>query len=402
MPASAFLLDVTRIVSRLGKGALTGIDRVELAYLRYLLGQDVPVYGLTRTPAGVLVLPVSALKLIADWAQGGPLPGPIDLIGRIARRKAPDQARAETQLRHHALRRLPVALLGQGLRRLLAPGTVYLNVGHANLSPRVLRGLHRARLRVAVMLHDTIPLESPEYARADQIAVFARRVAAVSAHADVVIHTAHTTRLANERHLAKAGRVPPGVVAPLAVDMPKPDLGALPPGLMPSEPYFVVLGTIEPRKNHALLLDVWDALAAEKGPLPKLLVIGNRGWAKPALFARLDRGVAGVQVLSGLGDQAVATLVAGARALLFPSFAEGFGLPAIEAMRLKTPVIASDLPIFREVMGDYAVYLTPSDVYSWMRTIRDTSLGPSGRVPEAGGLASVTWSDHLRIVLTSI
>lgn len=402
MSGRAYLLDLTRLVSRLGKGAATGIDRVELAYLTQLLKQSAPVFGLVRTPAGLILCDRQGMTCVADWAKGGTLPRKVDLIGRITRRGNPVRAAAEAALRKIALRRMPVALAGAAMRRAVPEGTVYLNVGHSNLSAQVLRVLREgAGLKIVVLLHDTIPLDYPEFSRPDQVPVFRSRVAAISAHADVVIHTAAATRLSNDRQLARFGRVPHGLVAPLGVEL-APATGAELPDLDLAAGFFVVLGTIEPRKNHALLLDVWDRLAARGGLLPRLLIVGNRGWAERPLLDRLDRGVPGVTVLTGLDDRAVARLLGEARALLFPSFAEGFGLPALEALKAGIPVIASDLAVFRELLGESAIFLDPRDIDAWSETIEAIAGGAQNPGSRSGVPGLSTWEDHVRLVLTSI
>jgi len=294
--------------------------------------------------------------------------------------------------------RAPMALAGWALRRKVPCGAVYLNTGHTNLSPRMMRALHAVPgLRIVVLLHDTIPLDHPEYTRPGQISGFRAKMAAVSAHADLIVHTAHATRAATEAQLSCLGRVPPGLVAPLGVAVPPPDQGALPPGLDLSAPWFVTVGTIEPRKNHTLLLDVWEAMAAQ-GPVPRLFILGNRGWADPALLARLDRGVPGITVLSGLCDGAMMALVAGARAMLFPSHVEGFGLPPFEAASLGTPVISTPLPVIHEGLGDYPVYAGASDSYSWMETI----LALNAHESRMKNIEPPSWTDHFRIVLNDL
>lgn len=401
MAAEAYLLDVTRLLSRLGRGALTGIDRVELAYLGGLLASGLPVFALAKTPAGVLLLPKEAMRQIEAWSQGSALPIGSDLIGRLGRKDQPVLAAIEAKLRRMAIARAPIFLAGRMLRRTLPANTRYLNVGHANLSSRMLRAIReKAGFQIAVLLHDTIPLDHPEYTRADQVETFRRKVAAISAHADVVIHSAQATRETNELQLKKFGRVPAGIVSPLGVSIPDPDNAELPDGIDLARGYFVTVGTIEPRKNHQLLLDVWESIAHKYGPMPHLYIVGNRGWAEASLLDRLDQGVAGVSVLNGLSDSGVAALVSHADALLFPSLAEGFGLPALEARALGTQVICTDLPIFRELLGIEAVYLPPGDIYSWERTIMDRFLhGRYGR--NTVNLGDIpTWSNHLRIVLT--
>lgn len=401
MAAGAYIVDVTRIASRLGRGALTGIDRVELAYIHHIPKTGVPTLALLRTRAGVMVLAPKAFAAIEGWASGTPIPMARDRLARLTRRQDALLGRVETALRQFAVLRAPMVLAGRALRRKLPPNAVYLNTGHANLSLPMMSALHAVPgLRVVVLVHDTIPLDHPEFTRPDQIAGFARKMTTVSSQADLIVHTAHATRAATEAQLSSLGRVPPGVVAPLGVAVASADPVALPAGLNLTLPYFVTVGTIEPRKNHALLLDVWDQMAAN-GPVPHLYILGNRGWADPALLARLDRGVAGVSVLSGLTDGAMMALVAGARAMLFPSHVEGFGLPPFEAAAIGTPVVCAPLPVIREGLGQYPVYLSAHDSYSWLETIQRLT-ATSLRNEDKKTVAPPEWRSHFKTVLNAL
>jgi glycosyltransferase involved in cell wall biosynthesis len=397
--ASAYVIDLTRLVSRQGHRTLTGIDRVELAWLSHLLTLETPLYALIRTPLGCLLLPRAGAQAVQDMALRRIVPGPLDLLSRLMRRGNLARGRAESLLRRMALARLPIWALARGLRRHLPKGAAYLNLGHSNLSAPVLAALGQAGVRRLVMVHDCIPLDHPTFSRADAPAAFAAKLSAVSAHADTVIHLTHATRAGTEAHLARLGRVPPGIVAPLGVTVAPPDPTALPPGLDLTAPYFVILGTIEPRKNHALLLDVWERLAQDTHPLPRLIIAGGRGWAGPDLLARLDRKPPGVIELPGLTDGAVSALLSNARALLFPSHAEGFGLPAIEAAALSVPLLCSDLPVFREILNDYPVYLRSDDIYSWAETIKRTS-GSDRFNDTSAAQVLPQWEEHFRVVLT--
>lgn len=403
MPAEAYLLDVTRLASRLGRGALTGIDRVELAYLRHLSAGLVPCLGLLRTSAGIVVLRSEGLHAITDWAAGAVIPEKRDLLARLSRRGTVMQGRVETALRAFALARAPMMLAGRVLAKVCPPRCVYLNVGHANLSDKMMAALRRVPgLRIAVMVHDTIPLDYPAFTRHGQAAVFGRKLAVVSRHADVVIHTAPSTQRQTEIHLKALGRVPRSVMAALGVDLPVPDPSQVPAGLSLETPYFVALGTIEPRKNHRLLLDIWESMAQRHGPLPRLLILGNRGWADAALFARLDRGVPGVQVISGLSDGAMACVLQRARALLFPSLAEGFGLPPFEAAGMGVAVISSDLSVIRDGLLDYPVYLDPADSYSWMETIMGYVAGKRPPTGVRSGFEVPKWETHFNTILRDL
>jgi glycosyltransferase involved in cell wall biosynthesis len=94
-------------------------------------------------------------------------------------------------------------------------------------------------------------------------------------------------------------------------------------------------------------------------------------------------------------------LLSGARALLMPSFAEGFGIPVIEALQSGTPVIASDLGVFREVAGDIPLYLRPDDPTAWMEAILSYSEGSADRQRQAALIAhyaAPNWEDHFRHV----
>jgi len=395
----ARLLDLTRLVSRLGRGTLTGVDRVELAYLTHLLAGPGTLFGLVRTALGFVLLDAAGCRAVALRARGEVDLGQADLLGRLTRRGAPLRARAEADLRKLALARCARPLLARMIRQHLPGRFSYLNVGHANLSDRVMRAMGPAQK--AVLVHDAIPLDYPEYTRAGMAAVFARKLGVVSRWADLVICSSQDAKARIEAHMA---RVPPVVVAGLGVPMPV--VGKLPEGLDLTAPYFVTIGTIEPRKNHALLLDVWEQLGESA---PKLFILGRRGWGNDAVFARLDSApMMGRTVFEvpRLDDGQVAAVLQNAQALLFPSFAEGFGLPIFEAKALGVPVIASNLAVFHEIIGDYPVYLDPRSSYSWLETIAKNSQADGRRVTHRQNLLEEngipTWGDHFKAVLTIV
>jgi glycosyltransferase involved in cell wall biosynthesis len=141
------------------------------------------------------------------------------------------------------------------------------------------------------------------------------------------------------------------------------------------EPYFVVLSTIEPRKNHMMLLTVWrDLVRAYANDAPKLVLIGQRGWECENIVDLLDRCDAlheAVIECPRCDDRELATWLRHAQALLMPSFAEGYGMPVAEALMAGTPVIASNLPVFAEIAGEIPDYLDPLDGMGWRATILD-------------------------------
>lgn len=173
----------------------------------------------------------------------------------------------------------------------------------------------------------------------------------------------------------------------------------LPANLPPRGPYFITVGTIEPRKNHAFLLDLWECWGDDA---PPLLICGSRGWENEDVFARLDRLNEGsaVREITGLTDAALAHLVKNSAGALFPSHAEGFGLPPVEALTLGARVLCNDLGVLREILGSHAHYHPVSERELWLNTLKtwekDRPIATNG-----GAFQAPTWADHFKTVLRS-
>ncbi|MGR3792493.1 glycosyltransferase family 4 protein [Vannielia sp. SX4] len=397
-------LDLSRLVSRVGRGPLTGVDRVERAYLDRLLAEDAPLFALIRQPLSFALLDREGVALLAERLDGGGQWGRADLRGLLNRRLNALQRRVHADIRRLARASCPRPRLSAMLARHLPNGTRYLNVGHSNLTERVLTAFRAQGAEITVLIHDMIPLDYPQYQREGQPETFEAAMRRVSRHATRLICNSEDTRSRTAHWFGQFGRMPEATVALLGVERPAPRPGDLPEGLPTDTPYFLTTGTIEPRKNHALLLDAWEKLADMPGKTPALFIIGSRGWNNEAVFARLDalrETGAPIHELPGLSDGAVAALTAGACAALFPSHAEGFGLPPAEALALGTPALANNLPVYREFLGELPVYLNGNDSYLWAKTIYEMATtngaGPSDEVE----LATLpTWESHFNTVLS--
>jgi len=171
-------------------------------------------------------------------------------------------------------------------------------------------------------------------------------------------------------------------------------------------PYFVVLGTIEPRKNHWLLLQVWRRLVEQMGTrAPRLVVIGQRGWNCENVVDLLERCEAlrgYVTELPACSDAELSTWLKHAQALLFPSFAEGYGIPLVEALSIGVPVIASDLPAFREIAGEIPDYRDPLDGLGWIDCIKafaeTASPERTAQLRRLASFSAPSWSTHFQVV----
>ena len=283
-------------------------------------------------------------------------------------------------------------------------GAFLLNTGHNGLEKAAYPGqLRRQGVKPLFLVHDLIPITHAEYCRPNELNKHATRMSNVLDLATGVITNSRATLHELEKYALRTARhMPPSIAAQLAAaPLPSPsDIRPL------SAPYFVVLGTIEPRKNHWLLLQLWRKLVEKLGEqAPRLIVIGQRGWECENvidLLERCDTLRGFVYELPTCSDAELATYLHHAQALLFPSFAEGYGMPLVEALSLGAPVVASDLPVFREIAGGVPDYLDPLDGMGWMKKIEAYSTSDSpervAQLDRIKGYAPPSWQTHFQLV----
>lgn len=385
------LVDIGRLERRLGRATPTGVDRVILAYADYLRNACPDQVVFTRSVLGrpVAYSASDAEALLAmtatNWATG--------------KRNRFSFARK--------IRLLMRDILGAvtGRSRVGGPGEAYFTLDHNGLEKNgPVQRMHQSGARVIAFLHDLIPLTHPEYVVPHSIPKHRQRMAQMSACADLVIANSEYTRDAFVSYLENEGlQVPHIVSAHLGIEDTWRGRENEPKG---ADPYFVVLGTIEARKNHLLLLNVWRELAARMGAsAPKLHVVGRRGWEAECVEDMLERcpSLKGlVFERPSLADHELQELLTGARALLFPSHVEGFGLPLAEALASGIPVIASDIPVFREIAAEIPDYKSTLDGCGWLELIEDYA-GPGSVLRERQlqrlkDFKPTYWEDHFRIL----
>jgi glycosyltransferase involved in cell wall biosynthesis len=356
-PAPAHLLDVTRTVSRAGQRA-TGIDRIERAYIAHLAADPAPLFGLVRTRLGFLLLDRDGCRQLLSHCDA-PMWRDSDLLSRLTRSSDPDRAVTEAGLRKIAIGRAVPSRLGKLLKAHLPKGAVYLNTGQTNINDTVIHGLRACDdLRIVCYLHDTIPLDFPDTQTQKAQLKFKRVFDLVDRHADLVLCNSADTKSHILQHTDTLTEPSVQVIYPGLPDMA---VGSAPQGAWTGKPYFLAIGTIEPRKNIGFLIDIWTDFSAHSAP--HILICGRRGWMSDDVFEQLDSGLPNIHELPDLTDPELWALLQGSCGLLFPSRAEGFGYPAVEAAHLNVPLICSPLAAFREVLGDYPIYASLSDRY---------------------------------------
>lgn len=394
LPAGVeIILDLSRLLSRSLHAMPTGIDRVELVYARQLLALAPDQLRFAAVnPFGIYGrLPREAVLRFLDetearWANPA-----------SASRRTLTIAAGRTLAR---LAPRPVPKRGEGIRRYYVQASPH----HLHQPERVRAKLRAEQARFICLVHDLIPIEFPEYARPNGAATHRLRVETMASLASGLIANSQATADSMARFLAGATQLPIRV-AHLGCD-PLPAGGNIP--LPIPQPYFVVLSTIEPRKNHLLLLHIWRRMVETLGPerTPHLAIVGRRGWENENVLDMLERCEAirsHVHELAGLSDRGVSNLLHNARALLLPSFAEGYGMPVTEALMAGTPAICSNLPALREAGGIVPDFIDPLDGPAWTAAILDyVSDASEARHRQIERLRDWTppgWGAHIATVL---
>ena len=225
--------------------------------------------------------------------------------------------------------------------------------------------------RRAVTVHDMVPVLFPDLTEERFAAEHAALMRSIEPGSDWLICNSESTR-------SDACRILPfpeerAFVTPFAAD-PKV-FRPFPQGARRREvlarhgigeaPYLLSLCTIEPRKNLVALLDAFFEVASEDGRQDvSLVLVGPTGWKSAPFFERLEQraNLRGRIVLTGyVPDADISAIYSGARAFVYPSFYEGFGLPPLEAMQCGTPVITSNAGSLPEVTGTAALLVDPGD-----------------------------------------
>jgi len=228
----------------------------------------------------------------------------------------------------------------------------------------------RCALPTVTTIHDLSVLEHPEWHPADRVRWYerefcigvrqTRRFLAVSEFTRdrMVDHLGLSPDVIDVTHLAARPSFrppPPEVAAEVCARLSLPTQ------------FFLFVGTLEPRKNVAGLLEAYAALPAGLRRRCPLVLVGGWGWKMEALAARLeDHDLRNdVRLLGYRRDPELAALYARCTAFVWPTLYEGFGLPPLEAMACGAPVIVSNVASLPEVVGDAGILLDPHDSVAW-------------------------------------
>lgn len=394
------IYDISRLSTRSLNATPNGIDWIDsllaTAFCSERAGRPLlfGLHGPRLFEAGRLKLPTSMHAQAWGWsspALGDRLPGAlVDAVrgrqakSRVVLRGAPERLAQVVRVARSAWR--------YGLARGLDPkaaaprNAVYLNATHYPLEHQAHVGWldARADIAAAMFVYDLLPLEAPHWFWSGEPERHARRIAFLARRGAGAIVTSEAVAAGLAERLRGTGR------SDLAIHLAHPPVLPLFHMHVNSDPrlsdvpYFVACGTIEPRKNHRLLIEIWRRLVGRHGAgAPRLIVVGKRGWKCEAVLSAMHDPTlrSAIIEVNGLTTGAYRILLAGARALLAPSLAEGFGLPLAEARASGVPAIASDIPPHREQGEGNCVLLDPRRVDDWVAAVESCTDPARARPP---------------------
>lgn len=254
-----------------------------------------------------------------------------------------------------------------------------------------IRAIHRSKQRLGfrhlVLCYDIIPIVHPEWYFAHDVRLFENYYRGALATADAMVVNAHRTAIDLQMFCQQAGiEQPPTTVVPLGADPPKPvDAATHLPETLATNRYALYVSTIEPRKNHALLLRVWKRLLAEGIPQRhqfRLVFVGRPGWKMDEFIPSIRNDATlenTIQILHGIDDRLLARLYHDSAFCMYPSVYEGFGLPAAEALAYGKPLLASSGGSIPEAVGPGVPCLDPHDDEAWYRAMKRWIASPAER-----------------------
>lgn len=409
--------DITRLLTRILNATPNGIDRVDHVLAQHFLaGAAGETFASTCTGIGARLLRgQAALEAVGGiarhWGETGrdieadPIYRHVRawIAGEQVAMKAPRRPRTRLGLP------FPVSAIGywaarHGLpvrrnpRDDLPAGAVYVNTSQFPLWVASSFEWLEARpdVKAVFFVHDLLPVTLPEYFREAEYERHRARMRNVARFASAVIVTTATVAAELRAHMAELGRsdlpvfVRPTPISPI-FSTPReidPDLAG--------HSFFVLCSTIEPRKNHLMILAAWRDLARRLGSrTPKLLLVGTRGWHYDPIIDLIERSPPlrdHVLEVNGLSTPGLKRLIDNADALLMPSFGEGYGLPVHEALAAGCPVIASNVAAFLEIAAEGLTRVSPLDGEGWLRAI-EARVGQRAAGAEAR-LVPVDWGGY--------
>lgn len=296
----------------------------------------------------------------------------------------------------------------------IEPGDQLLILADAWNYPQAYDGVfdavHEAGGRVIVCVPDVIPELYPAACHERTVELYQPWLRTILTTADGVLSISRAARddlvsVVAERRLPHRKNLPVDWFHIASHFKPKPNAAAREKIRVPfasGDHVFLCVGTFEPRKGQIVAVEAFERLWSQGNPA-RLVFVGRRGWFDYALCARiLNHPEFGRRLFwfDDVQDEELSFLYTHMSALVYPSFAEGFGLPIVEAASFNKPVLCSDIPVFREVGADGALYFRLNDPTALADAIRQWETGALEARPE--NVLSATWSSAAQRIIDAV
>lgn len=226
-------------------------------------------------------------------------------------------------------------------------------------------------IRVVTMCYDLIPIKYPHYCFTDFSSQFSNFLIKINYGSNLVLSISKTTELELKKFYSDNGLPLPNIKTVFLGSNFKNDFDHLDEISIPGD-YLLYVSTIEIRKNHQLLINVYKHAKINKRDMPYLVLVGTKGWGVNDLIDEIENSAFlndKIIFLNKINDKKLKSLYLGSKFCLYPSFYEGFGLPVIEALCLGKFTLCSDIPSLKEIGKDYLNYIDPSSYINWYEEI---------------------------------
>lgn len=390
-PAGMVLYSVQDMLNYLDvHSRFTGIQRVQAGIALHLLTHGGDEVGFILTDA-----------------IGGAEPGHFWLMEKPDLKAVIDYV-TSSQVDHDALRELL-------LRCELNARLIHAGVGHTVILLGAFWGLgntperfltaKRAGARIGAYIYDVIPLSHPQFCEAELTGYFSEHMGPLCAIADFFLTISDYTRITFEAMMRGLGIRPvPMATVGLAHEMtePKTRTQVWPKALAAIEgrPFVAYVSTVEGRKNHLYVVQVWQRLSAMGIDVPDLIFVGRKGWRNGPLMSLLEETAyldGRVHIVHDLTDAELNAVYERAKFTVFTSTIEGWGLPVGESLLHGTPCVASRTASIPEVGGEFVDYVDPTDIDDGVRVIKKMLTDPDylrdRRTQIQNEFTPKTWND---------
>lgn len=365
-----FLYDLTRLVSRCKNTTPTGIDRVDINYILWLLENFEDIIFINQHECKFKIIDsskaISILKTaIENWGYK------FDLRNKVYQNKY-------DSILEYINNNYQV---------------IYFNVSHLmTATDEFVKFSTYSNFKSIFFIHDLIPVTHPHFVRENDYLSFTKKIYVIfSCVSQLIVNSYFTKNSINDFCIKNNISVPPievlfiGCEKKFELQINKSRLN-----------FFLYVSTLEPRKNHLLLIYIWEMLFQKyRNATPKLLLIGNKGWNIDWLVYYLKANPIAKKFIihmENISDMQMRKYIYECLATLNPSNVEGWGMPAVESLSANAITICSDIPAYREATKGMATYIHPSDTISWYNTICSIYEGKYSHIKKHFEIPS--WKEH--------